>query len=70
MLRIPPNLGLRPLLIADQGIQLIPGRQESPRRVKAEAAVALNPALLANLETRKNKRESTKTGVIALIGCV
>ncbi|KAI4171551.1 MAG: hypothetical protein LQ343_004143 [Gyalolechia ehrenbergii] len=59
-----PDLGPPPIAHFEAGdpIKFDSIQQESPRRAKLETAGGLNPALLANLETRRKRRGSSQSG--------
>lgn len=59
-----PDLGPPPIAHFEAGdpIQFDTAQQHSPRRPILETTGALNPALLANLETRRKKRGSSHSG--------
>ncbi|KAL8934663.1 MAG: hypothetical protein Q9211_005108 [Gyalolechia sp. 1 TL-2023] len=59
-----PDLGPPPIAHFEAGdaIKFDAIQQKSPRRGKLETAGGLNPALLANLETRRKRRASSQSG--------
>ncbi|KAL8645366.1 MAG: hypothetical protein Q9210_006740 [Variospora velana] len=59
-----PDLGPPPIAHFEAGdpIKFETTHHESPRKERAESAGVLNPALLANLETRRKRRESSRQG--------
>ncbi|KAL9008067.1 MAG: hypothetical protein Q9173_006771 [Seirophora scorigena] len=61
-----PDLGPPPIAHFEAGdpIKFEASHHESPRKERSESAGLLNPALLANLETRRKRRESSRQGEI------
>lgn len=61
-----PDLGPPPIAHFEAGdpIKFEASHHGSPRKERSESAGLLNPALLANLETRRKRRESSRQGEI------
>ncbi|KAI4290657.1 MAG: hypothetical protein L6R35_000091 [Caloplaca aegaea] len=59
-----PDLGPPPIAHFEAGdpIRFETTHHGSPRKERSESGVVLNPALLANLETRRKRRESSRQG--------